>query len=114
MRSHHVSRFTGALAVAALVFGLGHSASAVSLFTQVPVVRMAITGVESQAKLADQLRAQGYTDVVLASQRPNTTHPFPQLNPVLTNDAARTPVHPGWNGVAVKNGTTYQVYASQM
>jgi|GEM_PF-2917379 hypothetical protein len=114
MRSHHVSRFTGALAAAALVFGLSHSANAGMLFSQVPVVRMAITGVESQAKLADQLRAQGYTDVVLASRYPTTTNPCPQLNPALTSDTARTPVHPGWNGVAIKNGTTYQVYASQM
>lgn len=111
MRSQSMSRFAAPLA-AALLFGLAHSATAGSLFSQVPVVTVPVSGLESQAQLADQLRAEGFDHVVFAASYPNLANPAPQLLPASAGNSAETPVHDGWNGVAIKNGKTFQVYTT--
>jgi hypothetical protein len=113
MRSHLFTRISGIAAAAAVVFSLAQPAAAGCLFTRTPVLHVTFKGVESQAKLADQLRAEGYSNVVLASGYPTTTHPYPQLEAARTSHPENVPVREGWNGVAMKNGETYQVYANR-
>ena len=88
-------------------------AQAEDVISRVPTVHVAIPGLESQAQLAARLRAEGFTDIVLSSTYPSPANPYPQDNPTLTGDPAGTPVHAGWNGVAVKGGTVFQVYGDR-
>ena len=102
------------LSVGAMALALAgtQAVKADSLFTTVPTVHVAVSGVQSQAQLADTLRAQGYTDVVLAPVAPSPTHPHPELDADLVANPQATPVRAGWNGVAVKDGKTVGVYAN--
>lgn len=75
-------------------------------------VQVPVSGVESQAQLAQQLSAEGYSDVLLASVAPTRENPHPELNPSLVNDPS-APVRTGWNGVAQKSGETVQVYVTR-
>jgi len=99
----------GAMALAFVGTG---AVKADSLFATVPTVHVAVSGVESQAQLANALRAQGYTDVVLSPVAPSFTHPHPELDSDLVANPQNTPVRAGWNGVAVKDGKTIEVYAN--
>ena len=87
------------------------SARADGWISHVPTVHIAVANTESQAQLADQLRARGYTDVVLSSVPATPANPHPEGNATLTNYPEQTPVRSGWNGVAVKDGQIVQVYA---
>jgi hypothetical protein len=82
-------------------------------FAATLAVHVQVTGLESQAQLADGLRALGYHDVVLSSVYPSPENPVPEENPSETSHPEQVPVHFGWNGVAVKDGKTYQVYADR-
>lgn len=86
-------------------------ARADGLFSRVETVHIIVPKVEDQAQLADRLRALGYTHVVLSSIPASPANPHPEGNPTLTSYPEQTPVHAGWNGVAVKDGKTVQVYA---
>ncbi len=90
---------------------LARPAQADGLFSRVPTVSVSVPKLETQAQLASRLRAQGYTDVVLSSTYPSPANPHPEANPTLTGHPEQTPVHSGWNGVAVKDGQLVQVYA---
>lgn len=87
------------------------AAHADGLFSRVATVHLAVAGAESQAQLADRLRAQGFSNVVLSSTAASPADPHPEGNATLTLHPEQTPVRSGWNGVAVKNGQTVQVYA---
>jgi hypothetical protein len=114
-----MSRFTrsSVLAVSLIALGLPFAgtpiAHAEGVFSRVPTVHVAINMLQSQAQLAEQLRGEGYMDVVLSSAYPSLANPTPQNNPTLTNHPEQTPVHSGWNGVALRNGVTFQVYAGR-
>ncbi|WP_146101735.1 hypothetical protein [Rhodopila globiformis] len=87
------------------------AARADGLISRVAIVRIFVPGVESQAQLADRLRAEGYTNVVMSSVYPTPVNPYPQSNRSWTRHLDLTPVHAGWNGVATKDGQVVQVYA---
>lgn len=74
-------------------------------------VHIAVDGVQSQAQLAQALSAQGYSDIALSAVAADPTHPHPELNPDFVAHPQATPVRSGWNGVAVKDGKTVQIYA---
>jgi len=98
---------------AALTLALAgaQAAKADGFISTVPTVHVAVAGVESQAQLAQTLRGEGYADIVLSSAAPSLANPRPELNPELVSNPQNTPVRSGWNGVAVKDGKTVQVYA---
>ncbi|WP_298283627.1 hypothetical protein [Acidocella sp.] len=81
-----------------------------ALFAATPSVTVAVQGVESQAQLAQQLSAQGYSNVSLSGTAPNLANPHPELNGAT--NLASTPVQNGWNGTAQKDGETVQIYAT--
>jgi hypothetical protein len=73
------------------------------------------TGPLSQAQLITGLQNHGYTDVKLSSNLPDPYNPRPQemRGAAISPDdpkAKVTPLHIGWNGTAVKEGKTYNVY----
>jgi hypothetical protein len=77
-------------------------------------VHVADPGVISGAQLIERLQSQGYTDVKLTSERPTTFTPHPELSAGLSSDeAAATPVHQGWNGTAVRDGRTVDIYVDE-
>jgi hypothetical protein len=108
MRFHRIS----AALLAAAAFALAQPAAASGVFSWIPEVRVQISGVESQAKLAAQLNTQGYDHITLTPIYPTLENPHPELNPGAVNDPG-TPVHTGWNGIAHKDGQTVQVYATR-
>lgn len=97
-------------AIALLMTGL-QAARAGDLISVAPTVHVAVAGVESQAKLAEILRGQGYSEIVLADADPTFTAPHPELNPQRIAHPEATPVREGWNGVAVKDGKSVEIYA---
>ncbi len=105
------------LAVGLIALGLPFAgtriAHAEDFISRVPTLHVAINQLQNQAQLAEQLRGEGYMDVVLSSTYPSPANPNPQNNPTLTSHPEQTPVHSGWNGVAVRNGVTFQVYADR-
>ena len=103
---------TSAVALAAAtLLGLAQPAAANGLFTRPATVQVPVSGAESQAQLAAQLSAEGYGHIVLTATYPTMENPHPELNGGAVN-AAQTPVHTGWNGVAQKDSQTVQVYAT--
>lgn len=78
----------------------------------VPRVEVAVSGVESQAQLAAQLKNEGYTNIQLSPNLPNMVQPQPQYI-APTTDLVHTPAHKGWNGTAYKGGTLYNVYVGE-
>lgn len=98
------------LAVGLLAAGL-QAAKADGVVTTAPTAHIAVSGVESQAQLARILYDQGYSDIVLADTAPSFTAPHPELNPERVAHPETTPVRAGWNGVAVKDGKTVEIYA---
>lgn len=111
MSSQHVRTVAIGLASLTLPLLTTSFARADGLFAPVPTVRVAVSGVETQAQLADRLRAQGYSGVVMSSTPASPANPHPEANPTLTSHPEQTPVHAGWNGIAVKDGELVQVYA---
>ncbi len=111
MRLHRLPSLAATLTALCLPLLATQAAQADGFFSRVPTVHVATAPTESQAQLADQLRAQGYTDVVLSSIPATPANPHPEGNSSLTGNPWQTPVHAGWNGVAVKGGQTVQVYA---
>jgi len=103
---------SAAVLAATALLGFAQPAAAGGLFSTVASVHVPVAGVESQAELAQQLSAQGYSDVLLASVAPTRENPHPELNPSLVNDPT-APVRSGWNGVAQKGGETIQVYVTR-
>ncbi|WP_297367773.1 hypothetical protein [Acidocella sp.] len=99
-----------ALAVVGVM--LAGSAGAVPLVSQTPCVTVPVSGMESQAQLAQTLGAQGYDHVVLSAVTPSLANPHPELNASETASPGTTPVRDGWNGVAQKDGQTVQVYVT--
>ena len=89
------------------------TASAVELISRTPTVHIAVTGVESQAQLANQLRSQGFSDIVLSAIYPSPMNPHPETDSASTSHPEQTPVHSGWNGIAVKEGQVVQVFVDQ-
>jgi len=77
-----------------------------------PAVHVSLPATASQAQLASQLAAQGYSNVQLTAYVPSLANPHPELT---TPDAspATTPVQNGWNGTATKDGETVNVYAGE-
>jgi hypothetical protein len=92
-------------------------ACAGGLITEAPALQVAIAGGESEAQLIRQLEAQGYDDVRVTEFRPNNVDRRPELMHAFRSaddEAAQvTPVHVGWNGTAVKDGRTFDVYVTQ-
>lgn len=88
-------------------------APAAEFITETPTLHVHVAGTESQAQLADRLRSQGYADVIMSSVYPSPADPLPWRNPTLTSHPEQTPVHAGWNGVAVKDGQVIQVYVDR-
>ncbi|PPQ35310.1 hypothetical protein [Rhodopila globiformis] len=111
MSFHRVPLLAAGLATLCLPLLGTQAARANGLFSHVATVRVAVSGAESQAQLASQLRAEGYTNVVLSSVRATPANPHPESDSTLTSHPEQTPVHTGWNGVASKDGRTVQVYA---
>ncbi|MCB5945624.1 hypothetical protein [Acidocella sp. KAb 2-4] len=105
------SAYAAALAAASLL-SLAQPAAAAGSFAPAPAVHVHAAGLESQAQLAAQLSAQGYSNVALTSAEPSLANPHPELNPSESGNPAQTPVRDGWNGTAQKDGQTVQVYAS--
>ena len=103
---------------AALLTGSGMGvalapATAAELLTTTPSVHVAVPGVMNAAQLIDQLHADGYTDVWLTTERPTSFTPRPEISARLDADdpvAQTTPVLPGWNGTARKDGRTVDIY----
>lgn len=89
------------------------AARAADVIARVPTLHVVASGLQSQAQLADQLRAQGYMDVVMSAIYPSPAIPNPERNSTLTSHPEQTPVHEGWNGVAVRNGQLVQVYVDR-
>lgn len=75
----------------------------------VPSVQVPVSGIESQAQVAMQLKNSGYTNIMLSHYLPNAIAPQPQYT-TPTTDFDHTPAHMGWNGTAYKDGTLYNVY----
>jgi hypothetical protein len=98
------------VAIALLASGL-QAAKADDLVTTAPTVHVTVSGVESQARLAEILRGQGYGDIVLADTAPTFAAPHPELNSQRIAHPEITPVREGWNGVAVKDGKVIEIYA---
>jgi len=94
-----------ALALAALPVS---TACALDAFRETPSVSVTVPGVTSQAQLAQQLQAQGYSGIRLSSVQPDPAFPRPELT-VPSDNPQITPVHEGWNGTAMKNGQTLGV-----
>ncbi len=103
---------SSAVVATAALLGLAQPAAAFSLFSTVASVTVPVSNVESQAQLAAQLQAQGYSDVRLASFAATRENPHPELNSALVNEPT-SPVREGWNGTAVKDGETIQVYVTR-
>jgi hypothetical protein len=88
-------------------------ATAAELLTTTPSIHIAAPGVMNEAQLIDRLHAEGYTDVWLTTERPTSFTPRPEISARLDADdpvAESTPVLPGWNGTARKDGRTVDVY----
>jgi hypothetical protein len=88
-------------------------AAAAELLTTTPSIHIAAPGVMNEAQLIDRLHAEGYTDVWLTTERPTSFTPRPEISARLDADdpvAESTPVLPGWNGTARKDGRTVDVY----
>jgi len=83
------------------------AASAVEVFGTSPSVEVTVPQVTSQAMVAQQLAAEGFSGVQLSSSRATPVNPAPQL--ANADDPAVTPVHEGWNGTAEKDGRVYDV-----
>jgi hypothetical protein len=108
------SRFwrIGLLAVSGLGLALAPAAAA-ELLTTTPSVHIAAPGVMNEAQLIERLHAEGFTDVWLTTERPTSFTPRPEISARLDPDdpvAQSTPVMPGWNGTARKDGRTVDVY----
>ncbi|WP_297367783.1 hypothetical protein [Acidocella sp.] len=100
-----------ALSLASVLVGAAPAMAAQGGFvTAAPRVTVTVQGVESQAQLAAQLSARGYSNVSLSGTVPSLANPHPELSGV-TNQAS-TPVQNGWNGTAQKDGQIVQVYAA--
>ena len=97
-------------AVGLLAAGL-QAAQADDFVTTAATAHVTVSGVESQAQLARILRDQGYSDIALADTAPSFRAPHPELNPERIAHPETTPVRAGWNGVAVKDGKTVEIYA---
>ncbi|MGO8915424.1 MAG: hypothetical protein ACLQJR_05900 [Stellaceae bacterium] len=90
------------------------------LVTLTPMVHVPLAGAASEAQLIQQLQAQGFSDFKVTPLSPNRFDPRPELmHPDLTVTSAaderaqNTPVHAGWNGTAVKNAKTVEVYVDR-
>ncbi len=90
------------------------------LVTPTPMVHLPMAGASSYAQLIELLQSQGYGDVKVTPLSPNVFDPRPELmHPDLTftspdnEDAQDTPIHFGWNGTAVKDGKTFEVYVDR-
>lgn len=102
----------GFLAGSCLGLALAPATAAV-LLTTTPSIHIAAPGVMNEAQLIDRLHAEGYTDVWLTTERPTSFTPRPEISARLDADdpvAESTPVLPGWNGTARKDGRTVDVY----
>jgi hypothetical protein len=100
----------GSLAVSAIGL-LTMPAAAGDLVTAPAAVHVADPGVLSDAQLAEQLRAAGYTDIKLTSERPTQFTPRPEISAAVSEgEAPATAAHPGWNGTALKDGRTVDIY----
>jgi hypothetical protein len=106
-------RFTASAAVLAVasMLGLAQPAAASGLISTSDAVMVSLKSIESQDQLAKQLTADGYTNILLASVAATRENPHPELNPSLVNQP-NEPARTGWNGTAVKDGATYQIYVS--
>ena len=76
---------------------------------------MSLTGPLSQAELIQGLKDHGYSEIKLVTVfTPEISDPHPELSHGFRspNDPAAqvTPVHLGWNGTAVKEGYTYDIF----
>lgn len=102
----------GLAAFSGMAVGLPPAARAVEIVDSGTAVHVAVKGVQSQAQLASQLQSQGFQEVRLSELYPNPAQPRPDLTAPSTDHLDAVPVHDGWNGSAVRNGTTYFVYAN--
>ena len=73
----------------------------------------------TQAQLAKQLEASGYSDVRLSPVHPSDVDPRPDLEDTGINDtralnSARVRVHMGWNGTAVRDGKRVSIIVTKL
>ncbi|MBB5374475.1 hypothetical protein [Acidocella aromatica] len=106
-------RFRASAAVLAVtsMLGLVQPAVASGLISTSNAVMVSLKEIESQGQLAKDLAAGGYTHILLSSVAATRENPHPELNPSLVNQP-NEPARTGWNGTAVKDGETYQIYVS--
>jgi hypothetical protein len=113
MRLHRLPLLAVSLAVLCQPLLAPRPALAVEWFSWTPTVHVAFHEGESQSQLAERLRALGYGDIVLSSVYASPANPHPEIYPWATAHPEQTPVHDGWNGIAVKDGQMVQVYADR-
>lgn len=104
----HPMRSFASLSLLAVLAGAA-PALADGFVSATPSVHVSLPASASQAQLAAQLAAQGYSNVLLTAAEPNLATPHPELT-VPTANLAATPAQEGWNGTASKAGETVNVY----
>jgi hypothetical protein len=95
----------------------GSAASARGFIGATPAVHLTEAGVISYAQLIERLQRQSYSDIKVTPYRPNVINPRPEQVSSLRvtgDDAKTTAVHWGWNGTAVKDGQTVDVYVDRV
>ena len=106
------------LGTAVLAVGLVFPAIAqVGLITPVPSVHLTVAGVTNCAELIRRLQSQGYTEIKMTEDYPNTMDPHPEIRHGYSSpddpEAQDAPSHYGWMGTAVKDGQTVNVYVDR-
>ncbi len=74
---------------------------------------------KTQADLARELEASGYTDVRLSPVHPSDVDPRPDLEDTGLNDtralnSPKSRVHMGWNGTAVRDGKRVSIIVTKL
>jgi hypothetical protein len=100
---------TSALVIAVLLLS-GRDAVAGELISRTPVVHVQVEAGTSQAKVIEELRAQGYSEIKMSALAANPQNPHPERMTDAIDHPEKTPARQGWNGVAVKDGQLVQVY----
>lgn len=106
-----------AIVISAFVLALGASAATARTGDQTGSTATnlgPLKGPLSQAQLIAGLQAHGYTDIKLSADVADPFNPHPEQAQSVSSPrdpkAQITPLHLGWNGTAVKDGRTYDVY----
>ena len=106
-----------ALLYLALVAPLASCGAAPDFIDDAPSVHISIAGAASEAQLITELRSLGYSNIRVTDLRHNGMDRRPELMQAFSSadeeEAQVTPLHFGWNGTAVKDGRTVDVYVDR-